>query len=545
MKRVIKAAVFAVLGLAMFVVVQGIFTPNWASVDANNVMNGFEALNDNSIDYLVLGSSLTEQAVSPMKIYDDTGIKGYNLSTAGQPIECSYFMAKKAFLTQKPLVVMVEASNLLAKDTDNYNIGWRYILDNLPISDLKLSMAKEYGNMWFSDGYWSAICPMVLYHSRWNELTAADFNKKDTGWYFSAGMYLDNNTVGTNKTLAQVLEIESGMKQRESGRTLIYDKTTGSEKIVEEETDYKEYDPQLNQRKCDYLIKLKELCEDNNAELVLIKVPRATLPQESPGAWTRACYELTSKFSKENNITYYDFSFDYTDVVDFHTDTRDGGLHVNIRGAEKITDVLENILMEKYACSRNKDEIFDCMLDSYKKIRSIAILESETNFHGYIDLICEDLDNKAVFIVGSDEFTRNLTSDDYAQLQELGLRLADDANYADAYMAVIDNGEIIYEATSNKRITHSLTLSNGCPAEMLASGWYNTPLASIKLGGIEHARNGRGLNIVVFDYETGLVIDSVSFNTFEEGQPANRDIRQSSSYFIAYKNKILGKKYVA
>lgn len=57
---------------------------------------------------------------------------------------------------------------------------------------------------------------------------------------------------------------------------------------------------------------------------------------------------------------------------------------------------------------------------------------------------------------------------------------------------------------------------------MSSAGWYSGGKASIVIDGTESARNEQGLNIVVFDHETGLVIDSVCFDTSLEEHTCTR-----------------------
>jgi len=54
------------------------------------------------------------------------------------------------------------------------------------------------------------------------------------------------------------------------------------------------------------------------------------------------------------------------------------------------------------------------------------------------------------------------------------------------------------------------------------------PYATIMLGDTECAVNGHGLNIVVYDNETQLVIDSVAFDT---GTPEKTAVRNWSNIY--------------
>ena len=49
--------------------------------------------------------------------------------------------------------------------------------------------------------------------------------------------------------------------------------------------------------------------------------------------------------------------------------------------------------------------------------------------------------------------------------------------------------------------------------ELFSAGWEDGNRSSIRINGTEHSQNSRGLNVVVFNQRTGIVEDSVSFDT--------------------------------
>lgn len=242
--------------------------------------------------------------------------------------------------------------------------------------------------------------------------------------------------------------------------------------------------------------------------------------------------------AEQYELPFFDFLYDYENLIDFSTDTRDSGRHPNIRGTEKVTSALEAVLVGEFQLTGTPNATYDTMLKLYQMVRTVAMLESETDFNAYIDCLSAHLTDWTVFIIGSDEYTRCLTETDHTQLQQrLGLQLADDAERTDAYIAAIENAEVVYEAVSNRRITHSLNV-NDQKVNLIASGWYVGPQASVKIDGVESARNTRGLNFVVFDNESGLVIDSVAFNTFDEEKPVPRNSGIIAGYLNDYKSAV-------
>lgn len=74
---------------------------------------------------------------------------------------------------------------------------------------------------------------------------------------------------------------------------------------------------------------------------------------------------------------------------------------------------------------------------------------------------------------------------------------------------------------------------------MISSGLNTGANASIKINGKEYSTNLCGLNFVVFDNSTNLVIDSVNFNTSVPGATGYRNKTVISDYLCQYKRAVV------
>ena len=89
-----------------------------------------------------------------------------------------------------------------------------------------------------------------------------------------------------------------------------------------------------------YLEWMQQVCAEHGATLVLISVPNAS-------EWNDAKHDAVADYANENGITYLDFNTsEYDTGFDWSTDTRDGGGHLNISGATKISTWLARWLAE-------------------------------------------------------------------------------------------------------------------------------------------------------------------------------------------------------
>ena len=121
------------VGIFIFLVLQWLLTPQWRYPrlpdDIQDTINEFCQLKEEKIQAVFLGTSASELSVDPMAIYLQSGIASFNLSTSSQPLVMSEFLLTKAFKTQKPSVVFLEAGNLFFYE-DNFSVIYSVTSDN-------------------------------------------------------------------------------------------------------------------------------------------------------------------------------------------------------------------------------------------------------------------------------------------------------------------------------------------------------------------------------------------------------------------------------
>lgn len=534
-RKMIKLIVFIVIGVAVFFAIQDVLTPSHdGSENTSRIIKGYEALEDGVVDVLFLGPSTTIYGVSPMRIYEDSHIISYSLATAGQPVECSYYLLEKAYQTQAPKVVFLDAGSLYY-DT-SANGAWRYVLDNLPMDKVKWDFAKYYGQMDFGDGFWSAVFPIIKYHTRWKELSINDFLDVKGQLYYSMGGIINSMVNPTSWSNSDIRNTTQKLLEKESGNITFYNGTEIKEKTIEEPL----YAPEVSERNLEYLEKLQDMCEKMGTELVLIHMPKRIYPpQLSSSTWTQYKSKIVKEIADDLDLTFLELEYDYDLGMDYQTDTLDSGHHLNIRGAEKVSDFLVEYLSSNYNLSQTQITEYEESLPLYQSAREIAYLQTQKDFTSYIQRLQQSISDWTILIVAKEEYTSGMSNEDYALLESMGLKLIREGNYTDSYVAVIRQGEVRYEAVSDREITYRATL-DGNVVNMKSSGWNSPSLGqgSIKIGKKEYAKDTRGLNIVIWDHETEMVIDSVVFDTYREDKPATRSWRTINSYLRAYESAV-------
>ena len=101
----------------------------------------------------------------------------------------------------------------------------------------------------------------------------------------------------------------------------------------------------------EYLGKMTRLCKVNNIALVLIKAP-SLYPY-----WYEQWENQIKDYAEENDLLYINFLEQAQEIgIDYETDTYDGGLHMNLSGAEKITRYLGDALQQNIELEDRRDD---------------------------------------------------------------------------------------------------------------------------------------------------------------------------------------------
>ncbi len=528
--NIVKVCLFIGFGFMIFFLFQKVLSQSYDSPymrdNVTTSLNTFYSQQENVDQVLFMGTSHSEYGVSPMEIYEDSGIVSYNLSTSGQPIEVTYYLLKSALETQSPEVVFLDASSLFFGDSISTS-AWRYVLDEMSFGETKIEMAREY-SMLVNDtekfdlscekDFVNALVPMFQYHTRWDELSEMDFNDVwSSNSFVTAGYFMSSNSNGSLS-----VEAMNDIVDDMNGDDTYY------ENLCEEEgCDYYEgnsslYSANITKRKKKYLKKIQKLCESNNVTLVLTKYPTVANPIYYTSAWTYERSEIVKDLATEMGLSYLDFVYDIDYGFDNTTDFQDGGAHSNYTGAKKISLYLSEYLQSTFGLEACENETFEENRELYDKLTEVAELQLSRDCNEILDYIVENKDKYIVCISASDDMASGLGEEEITALQALGLKadFTEGMNYSDSYIAIIDQGEVYIERQSNRKISYKATIDDcgedDISISILSSGYRTQTDSEIKVNGTDYSLNNRGINIVLIDAETQVVVMSKSIDTYQQ-----------------------------
>jgi hypothetical protein len=305
-----KIFLFIFIGILIFVILSNILLPEWVTNgDVTLTMRGFYNEPKNSIDVVFVGDSNVYRGVSPMVIWEDSGITSYTYSTPEQSLYLSYYLLKEYFTYQNPKIVMLDINEAFnSKDMQESNI--RKAFDNMKLSQNKIdAMNDPVFNLSDFDKL-SCFFPILRYHSRWDKLNWNDLKRLTLEYDSIYKGYLPSKTV----------------------------------KAYHQEVDYMEENDnvQITDRARYYLEKIIELCNENNSELVLMKIPCID-------TWSLDRNVEMQQFANEHNLKFVDMNLENTVDINWDTDSEDAGDHLNIYGAEKVSEYLNNYLVKNFS----------------------------------------------------------------------------------------------------------------------------------------------------------------------------------------------------
>ena len=287
-------------------------------------------------DVVFIGDCEVYECFTPPTLWQEYGITSYVRGSAQQLIWQSYYLLEETLKRETPKAVVFNVLSIKygVPQSEAYN---RMTLDGMQWSSSKIGAIAA--SMTEKEDFLSYVFPLLRFHSRWSELTGED-------WQY----LFHRDTVSHNGYLMQT-GISPKTSDRE-GRPL---------------ADYT-----LPEVGFEYLEKMRALCEEKGVEFILIKAPTNNWKYYWYNEWELQIVE----WANEKDVPYYNFISAEGEIgLDWNTDTYDGGIHLNVYGAEKLTSYFGEILVKEYGFTDRRgnaelDAVWAEKLAIYQKERN-------------------------------------------------------------------------------------------------------------------------------------------------------------------------------
>lgn len=310
-------------------------------------------------DVLFFGDSRLMNAVSPIKMWEEYGIAGYNLASYGCSPSLSYWMLINALDYAKPELVVIAASgmddpNKAPKHSSDLHMAMDFwpltvnkaraiwdLLDDPDEPDFKDGEGNTYRDL--KEEF---LFPLIKYHSRWRELKADDFKKRPA--------------------------------HGKGGESLVGLYPIWAYEFVDEDN----YAEEIGYAYA-YLRKAIELCQSRGIDVMLLNSPHPIVINIQRHAHT------VGSISEEYGVDFVDVTY-LDSIVDYVTDCYDIDLHLNLSGTQKMTSFLGSYLKEHYHLPDRRKEAkyahWYGQLDTYKD-EKIRTLDDEKELNNVLMLL--------------------------------------------------------------------------------------------------------------------------------------------------------------
>lgn len=286
-KKILRAVAFLLTALLAVLAAGHYLMPSSNRYLAGYTAGGILGEEYDSIEVLVMGDSNAAQGISPMQWYLDYGVTGYTYAAGWLSMYNIYYRLQEIYKEQSPAVVVLCTDPVFTKKSS------------------ETYMQSAIGDIT------DELLPLLRFHDNWKQITPENaFADKDYSWRDSNKGYTPITDVGPW-----------------GGGDYMYN--TGSVAKI----------PFLVEI---YMQRIVDLCRSHGSAVVLTTVPAAT-------GWNLALHNAIAEFAQEQDLPYFDYNMpDQDPGIDWASDTPDGGTHLNVLGAQKLTDALGKVLTTQY-----------------------------------------------------------------------------------------------------------------------------------------------------------------------------------------------------
>ena len=280
------------------------------TVDLNNIA-GLYGEKKNSLDMVYIGGSAAFVYYEPLRAFEREGIASYNYASNRMQAELYKTMVTEVLKKQKPEVIIIDARAFQYREKDQppTEVAYRNVLTGMPLSINKIEFIHENVEKYLHEDDTSYYFDIIKYHRNPEKIKINDQLKMAINMYKNQlkGFYF-------------VPKVEEQKK---------IENNTNEKMPVAEETEK-------------ILIDLLEYCKTTECNYLFVVSPY--VEQESHKENFNYISEIINRYG-------YDFldANDYYEEMglDFGTDFYNYS-HVNIFGADKYTDFLNDYLKSNY-----------------------------------------------------------------------------------------------------------------------------------------------------------------------------------------------------
>lgn len=290
-KNFFKAVIFITGLFVILFLLKFVLKPNKQDelqTDDLMVDRAVEASKEEDLDIVYVGDSLSISSIDP-RVVEEEGYSMFVCGSVGQSLTDTQNIVLELNEQTDDYVLIMEANNFF------YDYGVNDVLDN----------------------YISENSVTVKYHDRWKDVVSDTSKRKKKERNKKDSQSTDYRGYKSNDLVQPADSVEAKSYMADYGKA--------------EEIDY------VNRQMIETIV---NDCRANNVEVVFVSSP-------SVSNWSMAKHRGIKKLARELDVDYIDCNLANEIGINWQTDTRDGGDHLNNAGAEKTTKYMMRQLKKR------------------------------------------------------------------------------------------------------------------------------------------------------------------------------------------------------
>lgn len=469
-KQLLKTGAFLLVFVVIFGYLSGILrAKQLATGGTTYIIDEFYEQEKNTIDVCFMGSSQVTWGINNMKLYEDYGISSYSIGSGDQPLLVTYFLLKEVNQRHSPQNVVLDMSMLYETERES---RFRRNIDGMHWSINKIQAILAHAEDEDAESISTYFINWIKYHSRWKELTQDDF-----GYDFSGSSMYRGSIVSA---VAEAMNIPY-------------------EKFIIDNDKNKSIEPVEGQ--LEWFLKIVEYCEQNDIELLLLKTPKSD--------WSMAKHNSAQELADEYGLEFLDFNTDamLKELGYNHNQDMWNREHLNIRGADKMTDYLAKYLLERYEYVdyRTVDGYSPGDLEGYYKDYKDKYLRSSIDIMETLSYLKDS--RYDLVIQATEDISAGVTEEMKAYFAEMGVTVDLSEAAGRNYILAVNGGQCVYELISEEPLVYDGTFSNGTAYSAASDLNKMANEAAIEVNEAAQGFGAEGMNIAVYDNEKGKMVD--------------------------------------
>jgi hypothetical protein len=477
-KQLLKTGAFLLVFIAIFGYLSGILRAKQVATGGSTfVLEEFYQQEKDTVDVCFMGSSQVIWGINNMKMYEDYGISSISVGSGDQPLLVTYFLLKEVDKRQSLKNVVLDMSMLYEKEMES---RYRRNIDGMHWSINKLQAILAHVGSEEAESIQSYFIDWIKYHSRWKELSQSDFVYDDSRSSMHRGSIVSSH--------ARPVDIPY-------------------EKFIIDNERNKTVEPAEGQ--VEWFLKIIEYCDDNDIDLLLIKTPKSN--------WSLAKHNGVQHLADEYGLDFLDFNFDamLKEIgYNYGQDMWDQE-HLNIRGADKLTDYLADYLLERkeYLDYRTVDGYSPGDVERYHKDYKDKYLISSIDVNETFSYLKDE--RYDLVIQSTEDISGGITEEMKSYLADMGVTVDLSEAAGKNYILAVNGGQCVYELISEEPLTYDGTFSDGLTYSAAADLNKKANEAAIVINEAAQGFAAEGMNIAVYDNEKGEMVDLLTIYTLD------------------------------